>query len=69
MMSECVNENCDKDPYMGAGVIIVTQDGDAACCAACKVAYEKQRDHFFNVTLRSSESLKKWLLGEYGDNG
>ena len=57
----CVNEKCAKDPLNALGAVVVTIDSDMACSQACKVEYEKQRDHFLNVVLPDDEKYNQWL--------
>ena len=59
----CVNENCDKDPLNSFRCVVVSIDGDLACCPECKKAYEQQRDHFYKH-ITTDEKCKRWLLGK-----
>jgi len=46
-MSSCANDNCNNDPLNTIGSVVVSIDGDLACCKMCEIEYKKQRDHFF----------------------
>lgn len=57
---EC--SHCHKQ-IPGSGVLL-NEDGDFVCDDKCKQGYEKERDHFFNHIVQSSERTKAWLLGK-----
>lgn len=56
----CVNERCSNDPLNSMHAIVVTVDGDMACCPACKKAYEGQRDTFFD-NVGDNAFYENWL--------
>jgi hypothetical protein len=58
---KCVNDNCNVDPLESISPIVVTIDGDMACCKQCKEQYEKQKNHFFNVIVNDDDKFNKWL--------
>ena len=60
-MSHCVNEKCHHDPQDSLDMVVVTIDGDMACCPACKREYENQRDHFLNDVLPDDQKYKEWI--------
>ena len=59
----CVNEKCNNSTDTLTRVLM-TWDGDFACCQACADEYIKQRDHFFNTTIHSEQLTKDFLNGE-----
>ena len=59
-MVRCVNEKCSNDPLKSSSAKVVTIDGDLACCITCKQEYEKQRDHFLNVTIHDDKKMAAW---------
>lgn len=58
----CHNDNCDNDTD-GINAIHIG-DGDFVCCKKCKEAFEKQRDHFFNVTVHDEKLTEDYILGK-----
>ena len=56
----CVNENCEND-WDTPTKQLVTVDGDFACCKKCKIEWEKQRDHFFNVVIHDDKKFENWM--------
>ena len=60
----CLNDNCPNEELDRISCIVVNCDGDFVCDNNCKLAYEKQKDHFFGVTIHSEEAVKKYLIGE-----
>ena len=66
-LMSCANSECDKDPFDSLFAQVVSTDGDMACDAECQAAHERQKAHFFNVTVHSEELTRKFLLGEDGD--
>jgi len=60
-MSKCVNEKCKKDPLNSRHAVIVSIDGDMACCRACAVEHEKQQRHFFEVVLHDDQKFADWM--------
>ena len=63
-MSRCVNNKCNNDPLKSMWSVIVSVDGDMACCPSCKTEYEKQKAHFFNVTVHSEALTTAYLMGD-----
>ena len=61
-MSECANEECNKDPFDSMNMLSVNCDGDMACDGQCKKEYEKQRDHFFD-NIGNDNFYNNWLNG------
>ena len=59
---EC--SHCYKQIEDEGKMVLLTIDGDFACDDNCKVAYEKERDHFFNYICQSAERTEAWLLGK-----
>jgi len=59
-MIKCVNERCGKSVPEYGGVLM-SGDGDFACCQKCADEYKKQRDHFCSVTLCDDALFEKWL--------
>ena len=59
-MSKCVNEKCKKNALNSIDAVLVTTDGDFACCEACAREYRKQRDHFFNTIVYDEDKMKDW---------
>lgn len=57
---KCVNEKCNRDADTLTAVL-VSADGDFACSPACKREYEKQRDHFLNVTIHDDKEFDAWM--------
>lgn len=37
------------NPLQHSTAVVVSLDGDFACCENCKSEFVKQRDHFFNI--------------------
>lgn len=60
----CVNDNCSKEPSDSLFAVVVSIDGDMACCPECKREYEKQRDHFFTKVVHDDKKFNKWIKGE-----
>jgi len=63
-MSKCANNNCKKNPTDKLDRIFVGVDGDAVCDKYCEAEYEKQKAHFFNVTVHSADLTEKYLRGK-----
>ena len=59
-MCKCVNDKCNNDPLKSMDCIIVTCDGDMACCSNCKNEYEKQRNHFFD-NIGNNDFYNNWM--------
>ena len=60
---KCANENCQVDPSSSIDAVVVTIDGDMACCPRCKMEYERQRNEFFN-NIGNDEYYKQWMKGD-----
>jgi len=58
----CVNEKCNKH-WDTPEKVLVTIDGDFACCSACAKEWEQQRDHFMNNILPDDKLYQQWLEG------
>jgi hypothetical protein len=52
---------CGKK-FEGHGVLM-TADGDFACCEACAEAYRRARDHFFENIAPDPARCAAWLMG------
>lgn len=63
-MGKCVNEKCNNDPSGSLNCVIVSPDGDMACCPECAKEFQKQMDHFCEYVLSSPERLEQWLMGD-----
>lgn len=59
-MINCVNEKCRKG-VAEYGAVLVSCDGDFACCQKCADEYRKQMDHFCSVTLCDNNLFEEWL--------
>ena len=59
----CANINCNNDPVKSLYSIVVSIDGDLACCEECYQEYERQKSKFFNDTVHDSKKTKRFLLG------
>jgi hypothetical protein len=44
--------------------VLVSADGDFACCQTCADEFYRQRDNFFDTIIDSDEEFNKWLTGE-----
>jgi hypothetical protein len=64
-MSRCVNEDCKNDPLNSMNAVIVSIDGDMACCPECKRKYESQKRHFLDHVIQDDKKFKEWF-GEFG---
>lgn len=60
-MSGCVNEKCKNDPLDSLRAVLVSIDGDFACCPECKAEYEKQRDAFYRDIALCPKKTERWL--------
>ena len=60
---KCWNDKCQNDPSDTAREIVVNCDGDSVCNSECEQEYEKQKAHFFNVTVYSSKKCNDYLRG------
>lgn len=59
---KCVHCNKEIDTEFGMmEVHYINIDGDAVCSLECKRKYEKERDHFFNVTIHDDEKYNAWM--------
>lgn len=58
----CVNEKCLVDPSSSIDAIVVTIDGDMACCPYCQIEYEKQKRKFFD-NIGNDAFYNSWLRG------
>lgn len=54
---------CGKvcDPDLGDKYIITSMDGDYVCSQECKIAHEKEMDHFCGTVLNNDAMFAKWL--------
>jgi len=43
--------------------ILISADGDFVCSKECKVAYEKEKQHFFNVIIHDEARFLNWMAG------
>lgn len=60
-MAKCRNDNCNNDASISTHKVLLTCDGDFACCQSCADEYQKQKDYFFNVTVHSSALMASYL--------
>ena len=59
-MITCVNDKCRKCvPEIGA--VLVSCDGDFACCQSCADEFHKQVNHFCSVTLCDDNLFEEWM--------
>jgi hypothetical protein len=60
-MAKCVNEKCNRNPSTSPTAVIVSTDGDMACCPECKREYERQMDHFCTNILPDDKKFASWM--------
>ena len=65
----CVNDNCTteykKQPWDAPESIVVSMDGDMACCSECRVEYEEQKAHFLDNIMPNEELFLDWLAPQF----
>ena len=53
---------CHKKIKHEYRAICITIDGDFVCDEECKKGWEKERDHFFNVTIHDDNLFADWMI-------
>ena len=62
-MSKCVNDKCNKNPFDDElKMVLATSDADFACCHACLVEFEEQREEFF-TNIGSDKWYNNYMFG------
>jgi predicted nucleic acid-binding Zn ribbon protein len=44
--------------------ILISEDGDFACSEKCVKKYKKDKNHFFEVTIKSEKLVENYLKGK-----
>jgi len=44
--------------------IMVSSDADFVCSNVCKEAYNKEKEHFFDIIIKDPEKIKNWLTSK-----
>ncbi len=57
---KCVNDKCRKKITNEEEAVLITPDGDFACCKECAKEYERQRDEFFE-NIGNDQWYKNWM--------
>lgn len=53
--------HCERE-IVGNG-ILVSADGDFVCSEACRVEFEREKQHFSDVLIHDPVAMERWLLG------
>lgn len=53
--------HCGKEIEHELDMVLLNIDGDFACDQVCADAYEKDKEHFLNVTIHDDRLYNEWL--------
>jgi hypothetical protein len=63
-MARCVNSKCNKDPMKSTNAVLVSTDGDFACCEECKKEFLKEMDFMCKNVFPDPKKTEQYLLGK-----
>lgn len=58
--------HCGKEIEHEQDMVLLNVDGDFVCNKKCAEEYEKEKDHFLNVTIHDDTLYDQWLYGGIG---